>query len=663
VRPLLVAGAFAVGALRAWALPAISDGTFQLLRVGDALLHGSLAGHASPPGGDGAPILGALVAALGVGLEGGAAMPRPEGFSSLTRLPASLLLGATAAALAAILVRKSRVVAVFGVALLVLPPAFATSFVLRPDAALGGFLLTLALAGRSAPLAWTAVLTTPVALPAAALLTAGARRRGARATARAALAAGAVVLVLAALSLALPEGRRSQIAAGVFSGWTLSLDGLTGTADTLRRVWAGGALLAAPILLARWSRGPRELLVPWLATVLAATLLSAPGAFRESTAALVGPTALLLATQVAAWPDPRRRADGPHRPVLFAMLVPVLLLILGTDEDRSHRRRLREESARLAQIDAFLREGWPEAGAILSERTGTLAALSSREVLRLRRDGALPPPLAGAQSPRFVVFRDGLRPFTAAERRLFESPEFLRGFAPLELRRGATNAILDAIWVRRERPTEAPEAEYAIALREGWRAADRGDRDLARLRLDRAAELEPPGIGTAREALGLLLEQDGDETGSKRAFRGALSDPAAIRARGHLADRELTAGRVLAADTLVAQAFRFNAHLAEMWGTRARLFLHGGWFEEAKINSANAIRLNPYEAKILANHGSLLWAQGERFEAKQMWRRAVRADPRVLRFLGDFEEAPDDAPTPPLIPLYSLVGFGRTAPP
>lgn len=639
---LLALAAFAVGFLRAWSTPAVSDAAFHLVRTGSALLGGSLAPYATSPGGEGSPVLGALVTALGAALTGGGESGGAAAWLGLTRLAASLLLGGAAAGLAAALAaRADRAVAVLGVAFLVLPPAFGSSFALRPDAAAGGVLLTVAFARRSAPWAWAATLTTPVAIPAAVALS---LPRGARG--RAVVAATLVAAVVVALSLALPPGRRSEILAGLLGDWGLPPDGLPSTLAALRRAWAGGALAVATVVLAR--RSP--LLPAWLAMLAGAVLFSEPGAFRGATAALVPPTCLLLVGGIARVADPAGPSAGPARPVLLAMLVPVALLILGTREDRTHREAERERTARLAQLDAVLAERLDE-GAIASTDTGTLAALSARTVLALRS--------VEAAEPRIVVFRDGIFPTTPAERRLVDGPAFLAGWAPLELRRGLTRRFPDAVWVRRDRPHPGPvPVDYARALRAAWRAHRGDDLAAATAAWEEAVRREPEGLGLARQLLGVVREKGGDVTASEEAFRGATADPATVRARGHLADRALSAFRIEDADTLIAQAIEFNPHLGEVWSLRSRLLLHAGRFEEAMEASGRAVILNPWNAKILANHGSFLWGNGERDEARKMWERALREDARILGFLGDFRGAPDDSPAPPLAPIWSEVGFG-----
>ncbi len=636
----------------------MSDSAFHLVRTGSALLRGSLAPFESAPGGDGSPILGALVTAAGAVLSGGTETHGSEGFVHMTRLTASVLLGGTAATLAATLARGSdRIVAVLGVAFLVLPPAIGTSFLLHPDAALGGLLLTIAFVRRSPAVAWIAAFATPVALPAAVLLGIGDRAARRECLVGAVVATGIVV----ALSFVLPPGRRMEIVAGLTTGWSISFEGLPSTFDALRRVWAGGTLAVAPIVLFRWGgrTGGRALLVPWFGTLSIAVLLSEPGAFRAATAALIPPTLLLVVGRIATLGDPGGPAEGPRRPVLLAMLVPIAWFILGTNEDRAHRRDERERTARLAQIEAFARENL-EPGAIASDETGTLAALSAREVRPL---GEVHDYAAGEPPTRIVVLRGRVVPVSPAERRLFDGATFLASYAPLEFRRGPSLRIRDAIWIRRPEPVAGSRSErYAHALRAAWRAEQAAAGDSVRRAWEEAAKLEPAGLGLARESLGVLLHRAGDDEASAAMFAEALADPAAVRARGHLADQALSAGRLAEADRLVGEAFRFNPHLAEVWGTRARLLLHTGFFDEAMQSSARAIRLNPHDARVLANYGSFLWRSGEHSDAREMWARAVRADARILGFLGDYKRAPDDAPAPPLAPLYSDVGFAKERP-
>jgi hypothetical protein len=614
------------------------------VRVGSSLLEGSLRAFATPPGGEAAPVLGALATALGALFAGDTI--------AVARISGSLLLGAAAAALFWILVRRDRPIAVLGVAFLVLPPALASSFVARPDSALGGVLLLIAAGTRRWSLAWLATLTTPVAIPVAvwSLLATG---RGHR---RAFLAPGAVVGLVTLLSVLLPAGSRAQILGGLLSGW--GVPGISSTLDALRRIWAGGALLAAPLVLPWLLVGtapPGHVRISWLAALIPAVLLAEPGAFRGATAAILPMTCLNLALVVGAIPDPRSRVGAPSRPVLLAILVPLALLILGTSEDRRWRETEMESSARFAQIAEFLRERYEPPGSVLSEQSGALALFSGRVVhpLRGRESPASP-------SPCVTVFDRGLRPSTRSERALFEGPSFLARYAPLSFRRGPTFGIQDAVWVLRSSKTGAAPIDpaYAMLLQQGWRQHAGRDRAGARAAFRSAAEREPAGLGIAHEWLGVLLEFTGNAPEAELAFREArLRDPTAIRARGHLIDRALTADLLAEADTMLAEAFLFTSHEPVLWGTRARLNHLAGYPREALAASHRAVMMHGRNVRLVANHGALLWADGDRDSAREMWRRAVRLDPKIASYLGDFERAPDDAPAPPLVPLFSFEGF------
>jgi tetratricopeptide (TPR) repeat protein len=656
---LLAAVAFGLGWIRGWSLPTVSDGAFHLVRAGTYLLSGSLDGYASPPGGDGAPPLGALVGALGA-----LAADSPQ---SVSRFPGGVLLGASAAAVGWILARRrSRALAVLGVAFLLLPPAFASAFNARPDAALGGCLLVAAMGRRlrpgptgvSAGLGWLAALATPIALPAALGLELTAERSERR-DPRRYLGLLGFAMVVALLSVSLPAGRQGEILRAIFTGWTLSFEGIPTTLVTIRRLFAYGSLLAVPLvvpLLFRQGKLPKPVLLPWLAALAGAILFSEPEAFRLSLAALLPPTALVLTLAVAGIPEQKNTRDAPPRIVLLAMLIPVALLIFGTAEDRNQRRAQTEESARYAQTAEFLEERYEPSGAVLSELTGALAVYSKRIILPLGSPGA-PLPL---EPPQIVLWRAGMRPSDAAERSLFQRPDFLGRYAPLSFRRGRTRAIVDFVWVPRSREVdlEGFDPRYPTALLDGWDAHADSDPERARAAFRLAAEREPAGLGIAHEWLGVVLEMTGESEASEEAFRQARGrDPTTVRARGHLIDRALSAGQILRADTLLTEALRFNSHESKLWGTRARLTSLAGYLSEAVSISHHTVTLDPRNARILMNHGSLLWANGEQQYARELWSRAVRIDSRILRYLGDFENAPDDSPPPPLLPLFSFEGF------
>jgi Tfp pilus assembly protein PilF len=258
-----------------------------------------------------------------------------------------------------------------------------------------------------------------------------------------------------------------------------------------------------------------------------------------------------------------------------------------------------------------------------------------------------------------VVFGKATRPVSPAERALFAAPGFHSAFAPLLFRRGPTMGLQDAVWVRRRDavPVGTLDPDYPALLRAGWERHANRDVDGALRSFQAAAALEPGGLGVAREWTGLMFERRLEPSAAEVMFLEALPDPAAVLARGHLADRALSQGRLAGADSLIAQAFEFTGVEAELWGLRARLQALAGDPAAALIDSERAVRLHPREGRLLANHGILLWMTGQPDAAREFWRLAARADGRVVRYLGDFENAPPDAPAPPLLPLFSLEGF------
>ncbi|HMB71072.1 MAG TPA: hypothetical protein VKU85_17300, partial [bacterium] len=132
---LLAVAAFVLGATRGLSLPMTSDAGFHLVRAGNGLLSASLEGFRTAPGGLHAPLLGSAFSALG-------ALPGGGESETALLIPGALLLGAACALLAWPWTRRAdRTVAVLALALVLLPPAIAASFTLRPDAALAGTLL------------------------------------------------------------------------------------------------------------------------------------------------------------------------------------------------------------------------------------------------------------------------------------------------------------------------------------------------------------------------------------------------------------------------------------------------------------------------------------------------------------------------------------------
>ncbi|MCA9753626.1 MAG: hypothetical protein KC591_15635, partial [Gemmatimonadetes bacterium] len=131
---LLALGAGLVGTLRGLTLPATTDAGFLLLGAGNALLRGTVDAYAVPPGGLHSPPLGAIVTA-GFALF----VDSPE---AKILLAGAVLLGITAALVAAGIARRAGLVAALAAAaFVILPPTFAAAFTRRPDAALAAALV------------------------------------------------------------------------------------------------------------------------------------------------------------------------------------------------------------------------------------------------------------------------------------------------------------------------------------------------------------------------------------------------------------------------------------------------------------------------------------------------------------------------------------------
>lgn len=648
---LFAGAAFVLACVRGSGAPMTSDAGYHLLRAGNSLLTVSLHAYAAPPGGDHAPLLGALVTAFGAMFSGG-------GEAALL-VPGCALLGAAAAALVLALARRGETsLAVLGVAFLLLPPAGVSSFTYRPDAALAGLLLLIAvdrqLRGGTATSVlvpvWASTLAAPWTLPAAITLQIAHARH--RSTWLLPLGAGGLV---AALSLALPAGARGEILQGLFGEVSLSADP-AGRIDTIRRVWGGGLLLLGPLLIplfVRAARLPAAVHVASAATALFLLVGGGHGAFRAGSAALLPVMALLFTIVAGTLPDARTVA-GPRRPVLFALLLPLLLFLLGAREDAAERLDVRTATARDAQIAVFLRDQWKTPGDVMAGRTGALGAICDRTVRPLPTG-----PLASEDLPSVIVLGSGLEPAGArpVERALFLDPLFLARYTPLEFRRGRAVDIPDAVWVRVNDLGTVGEA-YGQALLAAGEAHRAGDDDGERLALEQAQIHEPSGHARAREGLGLWHEREGHAEEAERYFDAARErDPFAIRARGHLIDRALARGGILRADTLVTEAIHFNPYLAELRGTRARLFAQVGALPEAIVEAKAAVRLAPRNGRLLTNWGILLWQTGRFDDARSAWQRAIRADSGMLSYLGDFDRAPTELPPPPLLPLFTDVGF------
>jgi hypothetical protein len=664
----IVAGALVAGAARAWALPCPTDNLFHLVRVGRSLLAGSLDAFAFPPGGQGASPLGAAVTGVAALFTSDAEL--------VSRALGAILLGATAAVLTATLLRKTeRLVAVFGAALLIVPAGFASSFAARPDSALAGLLLLLALmrarAGATtapAALAAVAAIASPLAWP--PLIAHLVAARGERGIPRVALVGpGIVVILLGGLLAALPAGLRGQLLTGLTTGWGIPGDGLPSSLATALELWGAGILLVVPALGPLLPGGPRavpgRVHAPWLALTLGALLLCGPGGFRGATAVLLPGACYLTALLLHRLAGPAARRGMIRRPVLGALLIPLVLLVVTHAPEARRRHEMRTASARLAHLGQFFRDEYRPPGALMSETTGALACFSSRPVLTLAASGAFPHSGGERVLPRAVVFERGVWPTTRRETALFANPDFLRHYAPISFFEGPGLRNRDDVWNLRRFPVrlDSLPADYTAALLRGWEAHANGHNEEARTEFETAAQTEPAALGLAHEWAGMMAQLDG-EPDVARAFwaQARARDPATWRARGYLADEALAHGLLALADTLLGEALAANAYEGRLWGTAARLRQAQGKLDSAEQTSARAVRLDPTNARILLNHGSLLWQAGLADTARIFWERALAIDPGSIRFLGDFRRAPPAAPPPPLVPLYSMEQFEPVAP-
>jgi tetratricopeptide (TPR) repeat protein len=212
------------------------------------------------------------------------------------------------------------------------------------------------------------------------------------------------------------------------------------------------------------------------------------------------------------------------------------------------------------------------------------------------------------------------------------------------------------------------DLEYARAYAAGLRAESAGDLEGARLAFGRAAEREPAPLGLAREALGNVLARRGEDALALRAFEDARRDPAAAEARGYLAERALAHGQIARADSLLTEALAYSDHDGRLLGLRARLFAREGRMEEAIRESERAVRRTPQDARLLVNHGSLLWEEGETGAAEYLWERATAMDRMAAALLSGVRNAIGDRPSPPLLPLFvgpdrRPLGFDEEPPP
>ncbi len=672
-RPLLFAGlaALVAGLFRGATIVAVSDESYHLLRAGSSLLQGSLVAYSIPPGGAHAPLLGAWSAALGdrIAVGTGGVLP-PLGAASLA---------AGAALLAGALWSRGALVAVFGVALFLLPPAFAVRAVAHPDAALGGMLLLAAaiaaMRARGAiaaalpmALATAASLATPAAIPALAAFALTAPRSERR-FATLALPVLLAILLVASLSMALPAGSRFEIVSGLFAGWGVPGVSMPSTIASLLRTWGEGIVLlgtfvAAGFALRKLSEVERRALLAGGACMAGVLLFATPRSVASFVPAIAPLAALGAAILVSKIPDPMAGVDAPRRPLLVAIGIAVAIL-LGRASAESRRRD--EENARcerMAQIAQLLPTLVDPSSLPVAERTGSLAFHAKRPVLSL---ASLPSPAPALElgARAAIFFEAALAPVQPSELAVFRDPAFLQRFAPRLFRRGVRGDIEDAFWAPREVPgTVAAPAAYRVELARGFEAHARGRIDEAARAFAAAVAAEPEGLGIAREWSGMQEGALGRKDEARARFEDAVArDPATARARGHLADIAISRGELARADELLAQAILWNDDDAETWGTVARLAAVRGDSTMARRAIDQAIQLAPGEPRLRMNAGSMFWRFGETERAKQEWATALQIRPELARYLGDFRRATASDPPPPFLPLFTFDSFDAGAPP
>jgi tetratricopeptide (TPR) repeat protein len=524
-----------------------------------------------------------------------------------------------------------------------------------------------------------------------------ARGRRARLHALIVIAAAAVSVIL--LSLALPRGKRGEILRGIMSGWDVSMDAMRSTLHLVLSSWSLGILFLAPLLVAgfrllSWRMRsmdaaggdgitkkrkalPLRVHLLWAGCALTTLLCAKEGAIWSFMPALAPATCLVAALLVYEIPDPRAGSRELRRPVLFALLLPAIFFASESEPEERRRNGERTASARRAQIGAHLRERLAPDDEIAASFTGALAFFSERPVhsiSEVTRKGASP-------LPQVVVFENALWAAEQDEIELFRRPMFLRNYAPVLFRRGATLERQDAVWRRRKSgPAHAADSSavrsipeddnsadynsYVDHLLSGWDAHAHDRLEAGARAFAAAAAAEPEGLGIAHEWAGILEDVAGRPTAAERQFEIAVvRDAQAARARGHLADRAISAKDLRLAGVLLDESLAWNQDDPEIWGTLARLQVERGDLDEALTSSTRSIMLHPGNARAILNHGSILWRQGDHEAAREFWKRAVRIDPRLLGFLGRFENAPDTAPAPPPIPLFTFAGFAPAPPP
>lgn len=628
-----------------------SDAGYHLVTVGQQLVSMSLEGYSTPPGGTLAPPLGALATGVGALFS--------EDPEFRIQIAGAAMLGLAAALVALTLIRTTgRVAAIVGASFVLLPPYFASAFTFRPDAAVGGALLAAAfgLRGAGQPTsvaalpAWIATLATPWAWPVALVF--AARERSSGDWARRLLAPAAIVTAIVLLMQSLPGGARGEILVALFGEVGRPPAGLLSTAPAFRGPWVFGTLLAIAGVLTFRNLAP-TLRLAWWAMVGAALLFGTPGAFFGATAVFVPATALILAWKVAEIPDPHVPEGAPPRPLMLAVVFPLLLLVATSGANRADRDAVRRRTAGDTQAALALSERLQLTRPVAAERSGTLRALAPAPTLPLRE----PVDLAKLDAAGVSAVRlgRGYAPESPAGRAHFRDPGFWRRYAPWEF--SVPTAAREVLWLRRGIEVEAVvPADYAAELARAFELR-RQDPSRAAEHFRVAASLEPDELGVAHEHWGLWLERQGNRDDATAAFTRARRDRYAVRARGHLADRHLSRGELAPADSLLSEAFAVAPFLGELRGTRSRLFLMAGYVERAQPESESAVQLAPTDPRLLVNHGTLLWALGDPQTARGYWRRAQQLDPGVAAFLGRFEAAPDSAEAPPLMPLFSRVGF------
>lgn len=635
--PLIAAGLGLVAGIHAWNSPISSDGLFHLLRAGQALAQVSFDPFVVPPGGIGAPLLGVFLTQLLTAF--------PLDFEHILRVPGTIGLGLTTFFLFLWCERRTTFAFALAAALgLAVVPIFVTEFVRRPDAAIAAAFLVAAVFWATPPRGTAATPSRGEAAPiprTTATPSRGIAATPPRATARSAhpnlsSACAAASFLTAPWAIVGTALWALETRAFHSRGWfirvlpfalAVALVAFFSGAlpiGSRHEIWRG---LFVPPSFNEGLRGVFVLLVPFLLAK--------------------------IAVAASSLPDSQRPEGAFGRIAAFALILPMAAWLVTERIDRKHRLEASATQARFAQIGGYFELKWKNIHALAAPECGALSFFSHRPITPLSQTN-----LDAHDAPGGILFARALAPTSKSERALFRDPRFLQGYAPLVFRRGPNLELQDAFWRRRPQPATPPTAAYLDALEEGWNAHFDENREESLRAFAAAAAAEPEGLGIAHEWAGMMSERLGKPDDAETYFAEAVRrDPATARARGALSDRALSRGDVERAETLVREALTWNETDGEVWGTLARVQGAKGDFVAAQESLERARDEAPLDARIMMNLGSVRWRLRNFAGARADWRRATQLDPRIARYLGDFEKAPEDAVAPPLLPLLALSDF------